>query len=94
MVHLGIIERREGRNHGNSKCLLPRDEIIREHTPGALRVADPHGAGKPIDRYGKLHAIFENFVSQRSRQFDASGAAKMVLWREPTEGHIRGADHL
>ena len=43
-----------------------------------MRVADPHGAGKPIDRYGKLHAIFENFVSQRYRQFDASGAAKVA----------------
>ena len=77
-VQLHIIERREGRNHGNSKSLLPGDEIVREHPPGALRVADAYGAGKPIDGYGKLHAIFENFVSQRSRQLDASGAAVMA----------------
>src|SRR6266478_5579718 len=75
-IHLRIIERRD---HGNSKRLLARDEIAREHAPGALCIANPHGAGEPIDRYRKLHAIFENFVSQRFRQLDASRAAVMPL---------------
>src|SRR5260370_7644135 len=77
-IHLFIIERREGCNHGNSKRLLPGDEIAGEHAPGALRVANPNGAGKAIDRDGKLHALLENFVSQRFRQFDASRAAVMA----------------
>ncbi len=75
---LHIIERRESRNHGNSKRLLPGDEIVREHAPGALRVAYAHGAGKSIDGYGKLHVIFEDFVRQRFRQLDASRAAVMA----------------
>src|SRR5260370_41928863 len=71
-IHLGIIIRREGRNHGNSKGFLPCDEIVREHAPGALRVTDPHGSSKAVDRCGKLQAIFENFGRHCFRQPYAS----------------------
>src|SRR5260370_34606596 len=78
-IHLGIIERGERDNHSNSKRFLTRNEMVGKHAPSALRVADAHGAGKPIDGNGKLHAILENFVSQSFGQFDAPRAAVMAL---------------
>ncbi len=78
-IHLHIIERREGCNYGNSKSLLPGDEIVGEHAPGALRVTDPHGARKAVDRCGKLQAIFENFVGEGLRNLDPAGAAVIAL---------------
>src|SRR5216684_2826530 len=57
-IHLLIIERREGGNHGNAKRFLPRDEVVRKHAPGALGIADADCACKLVDGYGKFHAVF------------------------------------
>src|SRR6266550_1507312 len=74
-VHPRIIERSKGSNHGDAKRFLPTDEIARKDAPGALRVANAHHAGKPIDGRGQLGAILKNFASESPGEFDAARTA-------------------
>src|SRR6266566_1204908 len=87
-VHPRIIERSKGSNHGDAKRFLPTDEIARKDAPGALRVANAHHAGKPIDGRGQLGAILKNFASESLGEFDAARtavvAARAVRYVSPT----------
>src|SRR5258708_39097903 len=61
--------------YANRIGFMARDEIASKPPPGGLRIANANSAGKPVDCYGKLHPIFENFVCQRFRDFDAAEPA-------------------
>src|ERR1700676_918002 len=77
LVHLSIVERREGGNHCQAKRLLARDQIFGQHASGALAVADADRTGVAINRYGKFGAAGQDFFRQRFRDFDAARAAEM-----------------
>lgn len=76
-VHLHIVERRKGRDHCQAEGLLARDEIVAQHAPGALAIADAYGTRVAIDGDGKLGAAGQDFFREKLRDFDAAGAAEM-----------------
>src|SRR5580704_3288621 len=77
LVHLSIIERSEGGDHGDAESFLARNQIAGEHPPGALGVANADGACESVDGFGEFDAAFEYFVSERLRKFERSGATEV-----------------
>src|ERR1700681_839861 len=45
LVHLHIVERREGGDHCQAERFLARDQVVAQHAPGALASSDADGAG-------------------------------------------------
>src|SRR5271168_197563 len=74
-IHLLIIERSEGRDDGNAKRFLARDQVGAEDAPRALRVANAYRSGETVDGHGKLDSIFDNLVRQRIRKFHSAGSS-------------------
>src|SRR5215510_294011 len=87
-IHLGIIERRERRNHRQAEGILARDQVSAEHAPSTLCVANSNFSRKAIDRSGKFHAAIHHFFGDRRGNFDASRppkeSAKSVAHVRPT----------
>jgi len=76
-VHLYIVERREGHHHCQPERFLARNQIIAQHAPRTLPIANPNGAGVAIDRNRKLRTARQNFFRQQLRNLYAPRAAEM-----------------
>src|SRR5690242_2186022 len=63
-IHLRVIERGEGGNHGDAKHFLTGDEIVRENAPGSLPVTNARSTREAVDGDGKLGTVFQDFARE------------------------------
>src|SRR5260370_1712633 len=74
-----MVERRERCHHCQPERFLPRNQIIAQHAPRTLPIANPNSAGVAIDRNRKLRAARQNFFRQQLRNLYAARAAEISL---------------
>jgi hypothetical protein len=77
-VQLAIVERGEGRDYSDSECFLPCDSIVRENSPGTLRVTNADCPSETVDGHRKFDAKVEDVVGECIGNFYAAGAAEMA----------------